>query len=78
MIGPPGTSRDYPGSMNGTPVFIGCSDVDPHIPIERVRESGVVFHRLGARVDERIYPRMGHRSNEDEIEAARALLSGES
>ena len=75
LIGPPGTPRDYPGSMNGTPVFLGCSDIDPHIPVERVRESAEVFRRMGARVDERIYPRMGHTVNEDELSAVRAFLS---
>jgi predicted esterase len=75
LIGPPGTPRDYPGSMDGTPVFLGCSDIDPHIPVERVRESAEVFRRMGARVDERIYPRMGHTVNEDELSAVRAFLS---
>src|SRR6478735_701455 len=46
LIGPPGTPRDYVGSLGGTPVFLGCSDIDPHIPVERVRESGTVFRRL--------------------------------
>jgi predicted esterase len=75
LIGPPGTPRDYVGSLDGTPVFLGCSDIDPHIPVERVRESTTVLRRLGAAVDERIYPRMGHTINEDELEAVRALLS---
>jgi predicted esterase len=74
LIGPPGTPRDYPGSMAGTPVFLGCSDIDPHIPIDRVRESADVFRRLGAEVDERIYPGMGHTVNEDELAAVNALL----
>ena len=39
LIGPEGTPRDYPGSLDGTPVFLGCSDIDPHIPKERVIES---------------------------------------
>jgi predicted esterase len=79
VIGPPGTPRDYPGSLDGTPVFLGCSDVDPHIPVERVHESATVFRRLHAVVDERVYPGMGHLVNEDELEAVRALLrpSGE-
>jgi predicted esterase len=75
VIGPPGTPRNYAGSLDGTPVFLGCSDIDPHIPIERVRESAEAFRRLGAIVDERIYPRMGHTINRDELEAVRALLS---
>jgi predicted esterase len=75
LIGPPGAPRDYAGSMGGTPVFIGCSDIDPHIPVGRVRESSVVFRGLGASVDERIYPRLGHTINEDEIAAARTMLA---
>jgi predicted esterase len=75
VIGPPGTPRDYAGTMGGTPLFLGCSDIDPHIPIERVRESAVVFRDLGAEVDLRLYPRMGHTINEDEIGAVRKLLS---
>nr|MDQ3421752.1 dienelactone hydrolase family protein [Acidobacteriota bacterium] len=74
LIGPPGTPRDYGGSFDGTPVFLGCSDIDPHIPVERVKESAEVFRRMGASVDERIYPRLGHTVNYDEIEAVRALL----
>jgi predicted esterase len=75
VIGPPDTPRDYAGSCDGTPVFLGCSDVDPHIPLERVRETADVFRRLGASVDERIYPGMGHTVNRDELEAVRAVLS---
>jgi predicted esterase len=74
LIGPAGTPRNYSGSLDGTPVFLGCSDVDPHIPLERVNESAAVFRTLNAAVDERIYPRMGHTINEDELAAARVLL----
>jgi predicted esterase len=75
VIGPPGTPRDYAGSFDGTPAFLGCSDVDSHIPVERVRESSELFRRMGAAVDERIYPGMGHTINQDEIDTVRALLS---
>jgi predicted esterase len=74
LIGPPGTPRDYPGSLAGTPVFLGCSDRDPHIPRERVDESAQVLEGLGGEVTERIYPRMGHTVNEDEIAFVRDLL----
>ena len=77
LIGPPGTPRDYEGSMEGTPVFLGCSDVDPHIPVERVYETADVCRTLGAAVDLRIYPRMGHTINQDELDAVRALLAAE-
>ena len=75
LIGPPGTPRDYPGSFDGTPIFLGCSDIDAHIPLERVKESAVVCRRMGATVDERIYAGMGHLVNMDEITAVRSLLA---
>jgi predicted esterase len=75
LIGPPGTARDYTGHLDRTPVFIGCSDVDPHVPLERVHESTAALHRLGGVVDERIYPRMGHTINTDELRAADTLLA---
>lgn len=75
LIGPPGTPRDYPGSLAGTPIFLGCSDIDAHIPLERVHETTVVLRRMGATVDERIYKGMGHTINADELQAARAALA---
>lgn len=75
LIGPEGTPRTYPGTFDGTPVFLGCSDVDPHIPVERVYESAEVFRRMGAQVDARIYRGMGHTVNADEVDAVRALLA---
>jgi len=74
LIGPPGTPRDYAGTLAQTPLFLGCSDVDAHVPVERVHESAAVFSRLGAVVDERIYPGMSHTVNRDELDAVRALL----
>jgi predicted esterase len=74
LIGPPGTSFDFAGSLDGTPVFLGCSDVDPHIPKERVEESAAALERLGAAVDLRLYPGMSHTVNRDELEAARTIL----
>lgn len=75
LIGPDGTPRDYPGSLDGTPVFLGCSDTDSHIPLARVHETAEVLERLGGMVDERIYPGMGHLVNDDEIAAVRTLLA---
>jgi len=75
LIGPDGTPREYAGSMDGTPVFLVCSDVDAHIPLARVHETAAVFRRLAASVDERIYPGMGHLVSPDEIRAVRSLLS---
>ena len=75
LIGPDGTPRDYPGSLAGTPVFLGCSDVDPHIPAERVRESGRVLESLGGKVRVELYRGLGHEVNEDEAAIVRALMA---
>ena len=75
LIGPPGTPRDYAGSLDGTPVFLGCSDIDPHIPEARVRETAEVLAGMEAEVSLRIYPGMGHTVNQDEIDAVVSMLT---
>lgn len=74
LVGPPGTRRDYPGSLAGTPVFLGAADPDPHVPWPRVEETARVLEAMGAAVTLRRYPGMGHSVNDDEIEAARQML----
>lgn len=76
LIGPPGTTWDPSGSIEGTPVFLGCSDIDPHIPKERVDETARVFGELDAEVTKRIYAGMGHLVNDDEIAFTRELMDG--
>jgi len=76
LIGPPATPRSYPDSFAGTPVFLGCSDRDPHIPRERVDETAEVLRQMGAEVTERIYPALGHTVNEDELEHVRRMVAG--
>jgi phospholipase/carboxylesterase len=76
LIGPPGTEWAAEGSFEETPVFLGCSDVDPHVPRERLDDSARVFGAMGATVTKRIYPGMGHLVNEDEIEFTRQILDG--
>jgi phospholipase/carboxylesterase len=75
VIGPPGTTwGDVTGSLDSTPVFLGCSDVDSHIPASRVLESEVVFKNLGASVTRKLYPGMGHLVNKDEIEHVQLVM----
>jgi predicted esterase len=74
LIGPPGTSRQYEGSLAGMPVFIGCSDIDPHIPVDRVKETAATFTNLGASVTQKIYPGMGHTIIDDEIDQAMRIV----
>jgi predicted esterase len=74
LIGPPDTPRNYEGSLAGTPVFLGCSDRDPHVPLERVQESTTTFKTMEASVTERIYPGMGHTIIQDEIDHASEIV----
>lgn len=75
LIGPPGARREYSGSLADTPIFLGCSDVDFHIPKERVMESAEVFRRLGAQVTAKLYPNLGHTIIEDELLYARQIVN---
>jgi predicted esterase len=74
LIGPPGTPRNHTGSLDGTPIFLGTSDPDPHVPFARVEETRDVLERLGATVDLRRYPGMPHTINQEELDACRGLL----
>lgn len=75
LIGPDGTPRDYAGSLAGTPIFLGCSDVDAHIPKERVQQSAEVLRQLGADVTARLYPGMGHTVNQDELAVVAEMMA---
>jgi predicted esterase len=74
LIGPDDAPRDYAGSLEGSPVFLGCSDIDPHIPKARVLETAQILETLGGTVDARLYPNMGHTINQDEVAAARLIM----
>lgn len=75
LIGPEGTPRDYAGSFDGTPVFLGSGDMDPNVPKRRVEETAAVFERMGASVSRRIYPGLGHAVNPEELAFVRGMLA---
>ena len=75
LIGPDDTPRNYSGSLEGTPIFLGCSDSDFHIPKQRVEQSAEILQRLGGNVTTRLYPRMGHTINRDELRSAQSMLA---
>jgi phospholipase/carboxylesterase len=64
----------YQGDFKGTPVFIGSSDFDPHVPEYRIDESVSIIRDLGGEVKKIIYPGMGHTINQDEIKKAKEIL----
>ncbi|WP_222915121.1 dienelactone hydrolase family protein [Natrinema sp. SYSU A 869] len=66
---------EYPGDLEGTPVFLGCSDVDPHIPEERVHDTADILESMDANVTKRLYEGMGHGINEDEMEYVSGMVA---
>jgi predicted esterase len=75
VIGPDGTPRNYAGNFAETPVFLGCSDRDPHIPKVRVEETAAIFTNMGAKVEMKLYPNMQHTIIQDEIEIAQRIVN---
>lgn len=75
LIGPDGLTRNDQGSLDHTPVFLGCSDVDPHIPVHRVQHAADTLSALGGAVTMRFYPNMPHAIHEDELAFVRRLMA---
>lgn len=74
VIGPHDMVRHDRGDLAGTPAFVGCSDVDFHIPVDRVHQTADIFTALGGRVNKKIYPGMDHTIIQDEIDEALKIV----
>jgi phospholipase/carboxylesterase len=66
--------ENYAGEFSGTPIFMGTSDPDPHVPVERVNASADILEKKKAIVTKKIYPNMGHTISPDEIETVNKLI----
>jgi phospholipase/carboxylesterase len=76
LIGDKIYPENYKGDFQGTPVFIGTSNPDPHVPVERVYATTNILKNMHANVTEKVYNNMGHTINQDEIEQANKLVFG--
>ena len=74
LIGDKIYSENYSGSFNGTPIFIGTGNPDPHVPIERVNESVNILEKMNAKVHFQVYEGRPHTISQDEIEKANLLV----
>jgi len=74
-IGPEGTRWDGPADLAGTPAYLGTSDPDDWVPLTRVRETAAVLADRGARVTLEVFPDLGHRVNDAELDAVRGLIA---
>ena len=74
LIGDKINRSNYNGDFGGTPVFIGTSDPDPHVPVERVYATSNILREMHAQVTEKVYSNMGHTISQDEVEQANGLV----
>ncbi|RZK11782.1 MAG: phospholipase [Flavobacterium sp.] len=74
LIGDFLSKENYTGNFENTPVFIGTSDPDMHVPVERVNETEIIMTKMGASVTKKIYADMGHTISQDEIDLANQLI----
>jgi phospholipase/carboxylesterase len=74
LIGEQVNRNNYTGNFNGMPVFIGTSDPDMHVPVQRVYATTNILKEMGAEVTEKVYANMGHTINKDEIDNANNLI----
>ncbi len=75
LIGAEDEPRRDAGNFNGTPIFLGCSDVDFHIPKERVEHAAKNLQGLGGEVTMRLYRNMDHTVNHDEVKFVRDMMA---
>jgi predicted esterase len=74
LIGPTAGVPHPAAKLEDTPVFLGCSDIDPYIPAERVKDSARVLEEMGAHVEMVLFPGMAHTINDDEVQKVRAII----
>ncbi|HEY4154961.1 MAG TPA: dienelactone hydrolase family protein [Puia sp.] len=67
-------SENYTGNFDGTPVFLGTSDPDQHVPVIRVNETATILQKMNAAVTKKLYPYLGHTINSDEMDSANRLI----
>lgn len=74
LIGDKIYKEHYAGDFKNTPVFIGTSNPDMHVPVERVYATTNILKDMNADVTEKVYPNMGHTITQDEINNANTLI----
>ncbi|MDR6966068.1 phospholipase/carboxylesterase [Flavobacterium arsenatis] len=74
LIGDSLSEENYAGNFENTPIFIGTSNPDMHVPVERVNETEIILKKMGASVTKKIYDNMGHTINQEEIDLANQLV----
>ena len=74
LIGDTINPENYSGNFNGTPIFLGTGNPDPHVPVERVKESADILEKMNAKVHFKVYDGRPHTISQDEIEEANLFV----
>ena len=74
LIGDKINEANYSGDFNGTPIFIGTGNPDPHVPVTRVHETVRILEKMNASVSLEIYDGRPHTITQEEIEEANRLI----
>ncbi|MCF8305914.1 MAG: dienelactone hydrolase family protein [Ignavibacteriales bacterium] len=74
LIGDKPDTSKYSGHFGGSPVFLGCSVRDSHIPAARVKEAAWYFEKAGATVNMKLYKDLGHEISKNELDIVNTII----
>lgn len=74
VIGHKINRENYKGDFAQTPIFLGTSNPDLHVPVERVYATANILREMNADVTEKVYANFGHSINQEEIELANSIV----
>jgi phospholipase/carboxylesterase len=76
LIGKNINTGNYLTNFEETPIYLGTSDPDSHVPVERVRQTAEILKNKNAQVELRIYKNAGHVIIPEELGVANNLIFG--
>ena len=74
LIGEEINRTNYGGNFHKTPIFIGTSNPDFHVPIQRVYATESILKEMDADVTLKVYDNFGHTIHPEEVEWANRLV----
>lgn len=76
LIGKDINTGNYLTNFEGTPVYLGTSDPDAHVPAERVQQTADILRNKNAQVELQIFPDAGHVILPEELGRANNFIFG--
>lgn len=78
LIGEKIIRENYNGNFENTSIFIGTSNPDFHVPIERVYATENILKEMNAQIHLKVYDNFPHTIHQDQIDIANKLIFNES